>query len=294
MGWIEDIVDPDFRSWEEFYRNRWQHDKRVRSTHGVNCTGGCSWEVFVKDGIVTWESQARDYPEIESKSPGYEPRGCPRGSSFSWYLYSPLRVKYPYIRGVLLDLWREAKKTHNDPLEAWKAIVNDDHQRKSYQRARGKGGFRRASWDEVLEIIAVSTIHTIKEHGPDRVIGFSPIPAMSMLSYAGGSRFLQLLGGVCLSFYDWYSDLPNASPEVWGEQTDVSESGDWYNSDFVAVMGSNVNVMLQEHPMRIFSPRSDTAVPKQPFLRPITVPLPIRLTGGFRLTPVRTVHSGWL
>ena len=29
----------DGREWERFYRERWQHDKVVRSTHGVNCTG---------------------------------------------------------------------------------------------------------------------------------------------------------------------------------------------------------------------------------------------------------------
>lgn len=26
------------RDWEDGYRQRWQHDKIVRSTHGVNCT----------------------------------------------------------------------------------------------------------------------------------------------------------------------------------------------------------------------------------------------------------------
>lgn len=40
--------------WEHFYRTRWAHDKEVRSTHGVNCTGSCSWRIFVKKGIVTW------------------------------------------------------------------------------------------------------------------------------------------------------------------------------------------------------------------------------------------------
>ena len=29
------------RDWEDGYRQRWQHDKIVRSTHGVNCTGSC-------------------------------------------------------------------------------------------------------------------------------------------------------------------------------------------------------------------------------------------------------------
>jgi hypothetical protein len=48
------------RGWESAYRDRWRHDKIVRSTHGVNCTGSCSWNVYVKDGLITWESQAVD------------------------------------------------------------------------------------------------------------------------------------------------------------------------------------------------------------------------------------------
>ena len=190
MSWIKDIVDPQTRQWEEFYRNRWQHDKVVRSTHGVNCTGGCSWQVYVKDGVVTWEMQATDYPKLEAGLPPYEPRGCQRGISYSWYIYSPIRVKYPYIRGALMDLWHAARSRHSDPVEAWRSIVDDPTSRSRFHQARGKGGLRRASWDEVLEIIAASTIHTVKIHGPDRVVGFSPIPAMSMLSYAAGSRFL--------------------------------------------------------------------------------------------------------
>jgi len=240
--WTRETYAPAERRWEEFYRNRLQHDKRVRTTHGVNCTGGCSWEVFVKDGIVTWELQATDYPCLQQGLPPYEPRGCQRGISYSWYLYSPIRVKYPYARGALLDLWREAKKANGDPVAAWKSIVEDDAARSRYQQARGKGGFRRVSWDEALEISAASVVHTIERHGPDRVIGFSPIPAMSQISYAAGSRFLTLLGGVAMSFYDWYCDLPPASPEIWGEQTDVHESADWYNARFIAVVGSNLNM----------------------------------------------------
>jgi nitrate reductase alpha subunit len=240
--WIKEVTSPTERQWEEFYRNRFQHDRRVRTTHGVNCTGSCSWEVFVKDGIVTWELQATDYPQLEDGLPPYEPRGCQRGISFSWYLYSPIRVKYPYLRGALMDLWRQARAEFPDPVQAWKSIVSDQAKRRSYQQARGKGGFRRSSWDEVLELIAASAIYTIQQYGPDRIIGFSPIPAMSQVSYAAGSRFLTLLGGVAMSFYDWYCDLPPASPEIWGEQTDVHESADWYNARFIAVMGANLNM----------------------------------------------------
>src|SRR5574337_291930 len=242
IAWIKDEAAPQLRGWEEFYRNRWQHDKIVRSTHGVNCTGGCTWQIYVKDGIVTWEMQGLDYPSLEAGLPPYEPRGCQRGISYSWYLYSPLRVRYPYVRGALLDLWKQARGAHPDPVAGWTSLVENPEARQRWQRARGKGGFRRADWDTVLELIAAAAIHTIKRHGPDRIAGFSPIPAMSMVSYAGGSRLLQLMGGVSLSFYDWYCDLPSASPETWGEQTDVHESADWYNAKLMAVVGSNLNM----------------------------------------------------
>ncbi|HRA89312.1 MAG TPA: molybdopterin-dependent oxidoreductase, partial [Planctomycetaceae bacterium] len=242
ISWIRDDVNPEGREWEEFYRNRWAHDKIVRSTHGVNCTGGCTWNIYVKDGIVTWEMQGLDYPLLEEGIPPYEPRGCQRGISFSWYLYSPLRVKYPYIRGALLDLWKEARANHADPADAWKSMVEDPEKRRRWQQARGKGGLRRTDWATALEVISASMVQTIKKHGPDRIAGFSPIPAMSMISYASGYRLLGLIGGISLSFYDWYCDLPPASPEVWGEQTDVAESADWYHAKMLVSMGANIGM----------------------------------------------------
>jgi len=211
----------------------------VRSTHGVNCTGSCSWKIYVKGGIVTWETQQTDYPRTRWDMPNHEPRGCSRGASYSWYLYSANRVKYPLVRGRLLRRWREARASKG-PVEAWASIVENDASRRDYQKVRGMGGFVRSSWDEVNEIVAAANVYTIKKHGPDRVIGFSPIPAMSMVSYAAGSRYLSLIGGVCMSFYDWYCDLPPSSPQIWGEQTDVPESADWYNSNFIIAWGSNV------------------------------------------------------
>ncbi|WP_460464785.1 nitrate reductase subunit alpha [Arthrobacter pigmenti] len=230
------------RAGDIFYRDRWSHDKVVRSTHGVNCTGSCSWKVYVKDGIITWESQQTDYPSVGPDSPEYEPRGCPRGAAFSWYTYSPTRVRYPYGRGVLVEMYREAKARLKDPVLAWEEIVSDPERRRRYQQARGKGGLVRISWQESIEIAAAAHVNTIKNHGPDRIAGFSPIPAMSMVSHAVGNRFIQLLGGVMTSFYDWYADLPVASPQVFGDQTDVPESGDWWDSTFLMMWGSNVPI----------------------------------------------------
>ncbi|MEW6612870.1 MAG: nitrate reductase subunit alpha, partial [Pseudomonadota bacterium] len=200
----------------------------------------CSWKIHVKNGLVAFEIQQTDYPRTRPDMPNHEPRGCQRGASYSWYLYSPHRIKHPMIRGRLLELYRAERAAGKDPVEAWAAIQADAAKRKQYTAVRGLGGFVRSNWDEVTELIAAANVHTIKQHGPDRVIGFSPIPAMSMISYAAGSRYLSLIGGVPLSFYDWYCDLPPSSPQVWGEQTDVPEAADWYNSTYLIVCGANL------------------------------------------------------
>ena len=228
------------RDGDSFYRDRWSYDKIVRSTHGVNCTGSCSWKIFVKDGVITWETQQTDYPSTGADMPEYEPRGCPRGAAFSWYEYSPTRIKYPYVRGVLLDMFREAKKRLGDPVDAWAAVVEDPEKARAYKSQRGRGGMVRVSWEEAMEIVAAAYVHTIKQYGPDRIAGFSVIPAMSMISYGAGARFHELIGATMLSFYDWYADLPPASPQVFGDQTDVPEAGDWFNSQYLIMWGTNL------------------------------------------------------
>ncbi|MDN6202170.1 MAG: nitrate reductase subunit alpha, partial [Micrococcaceae bacterium] len=154
----KEVVSPDGRtllkvggrSGDSFYRDRWSHDKVVRSTHGVNCTGSCSWNVYVKDGIITWETQATDYPTTGPDKPEYEPRGCPRGGSFSGYTYWPPRTRDPYIRGGRLEMYREAKARLKDPVLAWADLTEDPERAVMYMSARGKGGQVRATWDEAL------------------------------------------------------------------------------------------------------------------------------------------------
>ncbi|MBK5933649.1 nitrate reductase alpha subunit [Rhodovulum imhoffii] len=236
--WFRELNEP--RKWEDFYRRRWQYDKSVRTSHSVNCSGSCSWEVFVKNGMITWELQKTDWPQINDHTPSYEPRGCQRGISSSWYPYSPVRPKFPYVRGVLLNYYRQERKAGKDPVAAWAAIVENPEKSAKYRNARGKAGWRRTSWDEAAEIIAAAKIYTIKQYGPDHLASFSPIPAMSMVSFLSGHRLSNLLGGTMLSFYEWYHDLPHVMPMIWGDQTDVHESADWYQSAYWIVMGSNL------------------------------------------------------
>ncbi|MCU7731294.1 molybdopterin-dependent oxidoreductase, partial [Actinoplanes sp. KI2] len=87
---------------------------------------------------------------------------------------------------VLLEMYREARARLGDPVAAWAEITGDPAKARRYKSVRGKGGLVRATWAEATEMIAAAHVHTIKAHGPDRLAGFSPIPAMSMVSHAAG------------------------------------------------------------------------------------------------------------
>src|SRR5699024_11661538 len=134
------------------------------------------------------------------------------------------------VRGAMLSVYPEARADNgHDPDLAWKSIVEAPAKARRYKSVRGKGGLVRATWAEAVEIVAAAYVYTVKYLGPDRTTGFSPIPAMSPVSFSSGARFHQLIGGSMLSFYDCYADLPPASPQVFGVQTDVPESCDWWH-----------------------------------------------------------------
>jgi nitrate reductase alpha subunit len=228
------------RTWEDAYRNRWAHDKIVRSTHGVNCTGSCSWKIYVKGGIVTWETQQTDYPRTRWDMPNHEPRGCARGASYSWYLYSANRVKYPMVRGPPAQALARSDEDAGRPVDAWASIVEDESQGAATTRGARHGRLRAQQLGRGQRDHRRSQRLHDQEARPrprDRLLAD---PGHVMVSYAAGSRYLSLIGGVCMSFYDWYCDLPPSSPQVWGEQTDVPESADWYNSTYIIAWGSNV------------------------------------------------------
>ncbi len=234
-------VTEESRSWEDFYRNRWSYDYTVRTSHGVNCSMACSWEVFVKDGLICWELQKVDYPQIDPDIPNVEPRGCQRGVTASWYPYSPLRPKFPYVRKVLWDLYARERQQGKDPVEAWASVVEDASRAQAYKSARGKGGWKRVSWDEATELVAAAQIYTIRKFGPDHIAAFAPIPAMSLVSFISGHRYNNLLGGIYCSYYEWYHDLPHIESTMFGDQTENCESSDWYHGTYWIVAGSNLN-----------------------------------------------------
>ena len=124
---------PEYRGWEDFYRDIWTWDSMARSSHGVNCTGSCSWNVYVKDGLIMREEQAADYPDIDPALPSVNPRGCNKGACYTAeYVNGDRRIKYPLKR----------------------------------TGARGSGQWQQISWDQALNEIANQVVATIQAKRP--------------------------------------------------------------------------------------------------------------------------------
>ena len=151
------------RGWESAYRDRWRHDKVVRSTHGVNCTGSCSWNVYVKDGLITWESQAVDYPRTDPDRP--EPRAArlpARRVVLVVHVLAgppevPVRPREPARAAGAPRANRRRTRSRRS-----REVAADGR----YRGERGRGGFVRCDWEEASELIAAATVHAIREHGP--------------------------------------------------------------------------------------------------------------------------------
>ena len=250
---------PEYRGWETLYHDIWTWDSVARSTHGVNCTGSCSWNVYVKDGLIMREEQAADYPDIDPALPSLNPRGCNKGACYTAeYVNGDRRIKYPLKR----------------------------------VGARGSGQWQQITWDQALNEIADQVIATIQANGQDALTFFTPIPAMSPVSFSGGVRLAHLLGGVVCSFYDWYCDLPPGSPITLGEQTDVAESTDWVNSKYMILWGSNP-VQTRIPDAHFVTEAKVQWLQGAGHLSPITPPVPSAPTAGWPSSRAPTRPWPW-
>ena len=165
---------PAYRSWEDVMRKAWSWDSVARGTHSMtNCVGGCSWDLYVKDGMVWREEQHSPYVASAPGLPDFNPRGCQKGACGSILMHSPSRVRYPLRR------------------------VGE----------RGEGRWERISWDQALDTVAVAIVDAVAEHGSESVfcelgpnLGAGPNSAAPM-------RFFRMLGSASTDSNGQIGDL---------------------------------------------------------------------------------------
>jgi molybdopterin-dependent oxidoreductase alpha subunit len=107
-----------------------------------------------------------------------------------------------------------------------------------FVRRKGDRGFKRASWDEALDLIG----ERVKQAGPDRTAGFLTSRGMTNESYYAAQKSFRALGT---------NNIDNAarvchSPSTFGLKEAVGVGAttcsytDWFGSDLIIFIGSNI------------------------------------------------------
>lgn len=177
----------------------------------VNCGSRCVLRAFVDDGRIT----RIDTDNIGSDDYGtHQIRACLRGRAMRQRVYAPERLKYPMLR----------------------------------TGKRGEGAFRRASWDEALDVVAAKMKDIKERYGNEAFY----------LNYATGnlgsvmakswptnltpiSRLMNCYGGY-LNHYNTYSTAQIATglPYMYGGGfTAGNAMSDIVNSKLVVLFGNN-------------------------------------------------------
>lgn len=171
------LAIPAYTGWKDVYRSQWSWDRVVRSTHHLNCwyQAHCSWDIYVKDGLVYREEQAAEYEAVNDELPDFNPRGCNKGGC-AQRMYDPTRITHP-LRRV---------------------------------GPRGGGKWERVTWKEALDDIADTYFDVTIEEGTDRTI-WDLGPGIDLgVSMAAQGRFSALTQSVA-STWTGRSAIPAAA-----------------------------------------------------------------------------------
>jgi DMSO reductase family type II enzyme molybdopterin subunit len=196
-----------YRNWQDVYREKWTWDKVVKVTHHrVNCNNACSYDAFVKDGVVWREEQNANYEQAFADVPDFNPRGCVSGCAYSVQMYDPTRIKFP-MKQV---------------------------------GGRGSGKWQRLSWDEALTEIADKLLDVVRDDGPECIMyEAGPNADFGIGSPMEGHLFANGLGGTTIDVQSAVGDLPTGLIQTYGLYMMEGTADDWFLSDYVLIWISN-------------------------------------------------------
>lgn len=191
---------------DDLYRSLWQWDKVTWGTHTNACVpNGCSFRVFVKNGIVWREEQAMRNPASNPDYPDYNPLGCQKGCSFHANLYSEERVTHPMKR------------------------VGE----------RGSGKWQRVSWDAALEEIAEAIVDGIEEFGPDSFITDGAHFNAGGVGFTSLYRFNSILGGVTPDWNVMNGDIYAGLHNTFGKMLLGYSADNLLDAELIIMAGTN-------------------------------------------------------
>jgi DMSO reductase family type II enzyme molybdopterin subunit len=201
-----DASPPVYGVWEDLMRKKWTWDRVVRGSRGINCTGHCAFNVYVKNGIVWREEQQGEYGRSGDDTPDYGPRGCQKGMRHAKYMYGKQRVLYPMKR------------------------VGE----------RGEGKWERVTWDQAISEITDKFIQHATESSPDSItFAMGTQMILKKASFTALFRFANTTGIVIPETFAGVGDLPVGAYMTLGVNLPGDNMAAVYKSKCVLVWAAN-------------------------------------------------------
>lgn len=204
-----------YKHYQDVYRQKWTWDRVEVGTHScLNCaSGGCAWNLYVREGIVWREEQGAPYTQTNSTVPDYNPRGCQKGASASALYRSPARLRYPLKR----------------------------------VGARGENRWKRISWDEALNEIASTLVDTLSTRGGAGAYVENGNNSDFGPSWVAMVRFFRQLGIPVTENFGGVGDLMTGATLTLGNPVPGASSDDWFRTDyFVNWFGNPVSTRIPD------------------------------------------------
>jgi len=205
----------EYSDYRDIYRRKWTWDRVSVGTHTcTNCaSGGCSWNLYVREGIVWREEQGAPYTRTNATVPDYNPRGCQKGASASALARSPARLRYPMKR----------------------------------VGPRGGNRWKRVSWDEALGEIAQQMVETLATRGGIGAYCENGNNADFGPSWIAMVRFFNTLGIPVTENFGGVGDLMTGATATLGNPVPGASSDDWFRTDyFVNWFGNPVSTRIPD------------------------------------------------
>jgi DMSO reductase family type II enzyme molybdopterin subunit len=200
---------------EDMYRNEFGFTYGKKEEHGfayhcVNCQGNCSWEVWSNNGVVTRENQSARYPIVNSHTPDFNPRGCNKGVQHSQIMYEKDRILYPMER------------------------VGE----------RGKGSWKRLSWDEAATKVATKIWDTMVDEnkGPGKLLIQAGTGLLTEGRRGAPLRFCTQLGATRIYPASYLGDMFSGASIAFGEGNVGCTYDFLYSVDTAVFWGANPSV----------------------------------------------------
>lgn len=177
-------------------------------SHTNQCApGGCSFRVYSRAGVVWREEQTARSDACGDGYPDYNPQGCQKGCGFHFTLQSGDRVLHP--------LQRVAE--------------------------RGKGRWRRISWDDALEQIADAVLDAHESAGPGSFVLDGPHIHAGSVGLTAASRMFYELGGIIPDLNVGIGDDLKGILQTFGKMHQGYTADNFFDAELIILTHSNIS-----------------------------------------------------